>query len=87
MLLRVEREASMAVKSHNIARSVPWSMGRIRSRVLRAVPHVRQLRQLRQALRRVARAVPRGAMRLVRARLMESTVVGVFQASRAMYVA
>ncbi len=46
--------------------------------------HVRQVRQLRQALMRVARAVPSGAMRSVKARLMEATVVGVILARRAM---
>ena len=60
-------------------------MGRIRSSVWRAAPYVRQLRQLRQALMRVARAVPRGAMRSVKAWLMEATVVGVLRARRAMY--
>ena len=52
-------------------------MGRIWWRDARAVAHVRTVHQLRQALRRVAGAVPRGAMTVLKARLMSEMVGGV----------
>jgi hypothetical protein len=78
MLLSKHREAPMAVKSHShegsMASRVSWSVGRTRCMVPRSTAHhdVRQVRQLCQALRPVARAEPRGAMRSVKAWLMDS---------------
>ena len=52
-------------------------MGRIWWRDARAAAQVSTVHQLRQALRRVAGAVPRGAMTVLKARLMSDIVGGV----------
>jgi hypothetical protein len=83
MLFRVEREAPIAVKSQSMARRVSRIMGRRWPGTPRPTAQVRQERQLRQALRRVERAVPKGAIMVVKAWVMAPMVVGVWRAKRA----
>ena len=79
-LLRVELDAPSEVKSQSRACKTGGSIGRMRSKEDRAVAQVRTVHQLRQALTRVARAVPRGAIMFANARLMSSIVVGMVEA-------
>ena len=72
----------MAVKSHSMARRVSRVIGRRWPGTPRPTAQVRQVRQLRHALRRVARAVPKGAIMVVKAWVMAPTVVGVWRAKR-----
>ena len=58
------------VKSHSIAWRTELSMGRMLSRVDLEAAHVSTEHQLRQALMRVALAVPSGVMTLEKALLM-----------------
>ncbi len=62
MLLSVELEAPSAVKSQSMARNTEDFMGRMSPRASWVTAHVRTVRQLRQAFRRVRCAVPRGTM-------------------------
>ena len=77
MLLRVELVAPREVNSQRRAWRTDGVMGRIWWREARVVAQVRTVHQLRQALRRVAGAVPRGAMTVLKARLMSVMVEGV----------
>jgi hypothetical protein len=52
-------------------------MGRVLSKAERVAAQVRTVHQLRQALTRVARALPKGVITVVKARLMPSIVRGV----------
>jgi hypothetical protein len=83
MLLRVDLEAPMAVKSQSMAESVSEDIGRRFAEVPRSMTQVRQVRQLRAALARVPRAEPREAIILVKARLMASMVAGTEPERRA----
>ena len=65
------------MKSHSIAWRTELSMGRMLSRVDLEAAHVSTEHQLRQALMRVALAVPSGVMTLEKALLMCLKVWGV----------
>ena len=77
MLLRVELVAPREVNSQRRAWRTGAGIGRIWLRDARAVAQVRTVHQLRQALSRVAGAVPRGAMVVVKAWLIPAIVMGV----------
>ena len=64
----------MEVKSNSMAWRTVVSIGRMLSRVDREAAHVSTEHQFLQALTRVARALPREVMMLVKARLMSPTV-------------
>ncbi len=72
MLLRVDFEAPMAVKSHNMACRTSGCIGSILSVACRpmARAQVRHVHQLRHALMRVPGALPSGTITAVKARLM-----------------
>ena len=74
MLLRVELVAPREVNSQRRAWRTDGVMGRNWWRDARVVAQVRTVHQLHQALRRVAGAVPRGAMTVLKALLISMMV-------------
>jgi hypothetical protein len=77
ILLRVELDAPRDVSSQSRAWRTGVGMGKTRLSAARVAAQVRTVHQFSQALTRVARAVPSGAITVVNAWLMSSMVRGV----------